>query len=299
MATRHHRPVEDDRLTVGREHEVVAATVAVHERPAFVGAPDVLGETMRGGLERLTLGRTAPVVTRLGDRQRRRAGDIAQQGRGGGDQLDEGLVVLIELRRLPERGVHTGKCRERCAQLVVAGWFAEPIDRPGIAHVLDEEGVATLGRAQVLDRVARDPPLHPDRQRLDDPHDNRARLAVRAGVVIGAEVLRGTNRNPLGIPLIEADLAGIGVIRLRDATGLGLRRRELGDGRGRRTIALDPHPDGLAGHAHATAKRLDADVVDRARLPGPAKRLTHPGGSEFVGGVRDERVLRLRHRCGH
>ena len=58
-------------------------------------------------------------------------------------------------------------------------------------------------------------------------------------------------------------------------------------------------PDGLAGHAHATAERLDADVVDRARLPGPAERLTHPGGSEFVGGVRDERVLRLRHRCGH
>ena len=92
---------------------------------------------------------------------------------------------------------------------------------------------------------------------------------MRSGVVIGAEVLRGTNRNPLGIPLIEADLAGIGVIRLRDATGLSLRRRELGDGRGRRTIALDPHPDGLARHPHATAKRLGADVVDRARLPGP------------------------------
>ena len=174
---------------------------------------------MRGGLERLTLGRTAPVVTRLRDRQRRRAGDIAQQGRGGGDQLDEGLVVLIELRDFQNEAC-TPAGRERCAQLVVAGWFAEPIDRPGIAHVLDEEGVATLGRAQVLDRVARDPPLHPDRQRLDDPHDNRARLAVRSGVVIGAEVLRGANRNPLGIPLIEADLAGIGVVRLRDATGL-------------------------------------------------------------------------------
>ena len=108
--------------------------------------------------------------------------------------------------------MHTGKRRERSAQLVVAGGFAEPVDRASIAHVLDEERIAALGWAQVLDRVPRDPPLHPDRQRLDDPHGNRARLAVRAGVVIGAEVPGGANRDSLGVPLIEADLPGIGVI---------------------------------------------------------------------------------------